>query len=172
MSAEFFANNDLNVTASCFHVNMATDKLFTVHASPCFWEFVFQESGARMIRTVKPFADGYEASTCIWIAYKAYQMKLDYSFGDINLTLGTLANSHKAKFDEMKNWVDNPFQEYQCNKCRNHFVLSKKHAKVGCKSCVSAWSNKSCSHGMCKKCCIEHTSGDDVSACKVKSHSR
>ena len=115
LSAEnFLANNDLNVTASCFHVDMSTEKLFTVHASPCFWEFVFQEAGVRMIKTVKPFADDkYEASTCIRIAYKAYRMNLGYSFGDIDPTRGTLAYSHKSKFDDIKKWVGNPFQEYQ-----------------------------------------------------------
>ncbi len=37
----FLANNDLNVTTSCFQVHIECDDFFTVHASPCFWGFLF-----------------------------------------------------------------------------------------------------------------------------------
>ena len=32
----FLQNNDLNITASCFHVDFSCDNLFSIHALPCF----------------------------------------------------------------------------------------------------------------------------------------
>ncbi len=62
----FLANNDLNVTASCIHVNFAADKLFSVHASPQFWMFLFQPCGDRTIQTVNTVnIDNYGATTAI-----------------------------------------------------------------------------------------------------------
>ena len=60
---------------------------------------------------------------------KALQMELRHSFGQIDPTRGTLAlaKSKKEKFDKMKEWDDSPFHEYQCNKCRNHFTIKKRH---------------------------------------------
>ena len=48
----FLANNDLNITASCFHVNFGTadDKLFSIHASPQFWTILFQKHADRVIK--------------------------------------------------------------------------------------------------------------------------
>ena len=102
--SNFLANNDLNITASCFHVNMVDGQLFSIHAPPCFWEFVFREDCKRLLKTMKPFNDGeYEGKTCVRIAFKAYEMKdFKFTFGDIDPTFGTLANSHKEKFGKMK----------------------------------------------------------------------
>ena len=172
LSAEnFLANNDINVTASCFHVDFTKDELFSIHASPCFWEFVFQKNTDRRITTVYSLdADKYEATTCVRIAYKAFQLGFKHSFGDIDLTRGTLAKSQKEKFDKMKDWTANPFDEYQCKKCHNHFVLKKKSGKIRCKACIKSWANTQCTYQMCKKCCVSYTSGEKVDACKIKSH--
>ena len=51
-AASFLANNDLNITASCIHVNFAADDLFTIDASPCFWRFVFQKHTNGVIQTI------------------------------------------------------------------------------------------------------------------------
>ena len=133
-TSNFLSNNDLNITGSCFHVNLADDQLFSVHASPSFWEFVFQENSKRVIKTVKPFNNGeYGGKTCVRIAFKAFEMQdFGFSFGDIEPTVGTLANSHKEKFDKMKSWADSPLHEYQCNKRVNHYVMAKKHEKMKC----------------------------------------
>jgi hypothetical protein len=125
-----------------------------------------------MIKTVKPFgADEYGANTFVRMAYKAFQMELKHSFGQIDPTRGTLAKSQKEKFDKMKEWDDSPFHEYQCNKCRNHFTIKKRHEKLRCASCTTAWANSKCANKMCKKCCVHHTTlNTSITSCKVKSH--
>lgn len=115
-------------------------------------------------------ADKYGATTCVRMAYKSFQLGFKHSFGDIDPTRGTLAKSQKEKIDKMKDWTDNPFDEYQCSKCQNHFVLKKKSEKIRCNACEKSWANAQCSYQMCKKCCVSHTSDEDMRACKVKSH--
>ena len=171
LSAEnFLANNDLNVTAACLHVDFTTDSLFSFHASPSFWEFVFQKGVDRVIKTVHSFytiENG--ATTCVRMSYKSFQLGFKCLFGDIDPTVGTLALSQKKKFDEMLEWVDSPLLDYQCNKHANHFVLAKKHNRVRC-TCGKAWINKDCTNKMCKKCCMAKEVGRNSILCKVKSH--
>lgn len=172
----FLANNDLNVTASCFYVNFTADELFTIRASPQFWTLLFQSKDNRKIEPIDTFnaAEKYDATTAIRMAFKAYQMKwLSFSLGNIDPTKGTIAASQKEKFDKMKDWVDSPFHEYQCNKCRTYFVVAKKHQKVACTVCSTERANTKCSYNACKGCCVKHVSGgSDVSACKVKDHAQ
>ena len=129
-----------------------------------------------MIKTVKPFAadaDEYGANTCVCMAYKAFQMELKHSFVQIDPTRGTLAKSQKEKFDKMKEWDDSPFHEYQCNKCRNHSTIKKRHEKLRCASFTTAWADSKCTNKMCKnkKCCVHHTTlNTSITSCKVKSH--
>ena len=154
--------------------------LFTVHASPSFWEFAFQKDSDRRIRIVNSFEAGeYGARTCVRMAFKAYELGLKYSFGSIDPTKGTLAASHKEKFDKMANWVDSPFHEYKCNTCRKRvsptvtvksYVLKKRHDRVKCIDCMAAWANIQCSHKRCKKCCIKFTTEGTGDVCKVKTH--
>ena len=62
----FLKNNDLNITACCFHVDFATDGLFSIHASPCFWQFLFQNYAERKILTINQFnSSNYGANTCV-----------------------------------------------------------------------------------------------------------
>ena len=176
----FLANNDLNITASCFHVNFASDQLFSLHALACFWEFVFQKEDSRIIKTAKMFDSGeYGARTFVRIAFKAFEMGFKHSISNINdPSRGKLAKSHKEKFDKMGTWVDSPFREYNCNSCNNQkdggdvhsWVLKKKHDKIKCIKCTTAWSNVKCSYKMCKGCCVAHVDACAVDACKVKSH--
>ena len=79
------------------------------------------------------------------IAFKEFEMGFKFSFGSIDPTDGTLAKSQRDKVVKMNDWVDSPFHEYQCNKCHNHYVLAKKHKKVKCTNCGTAWANRSCS---------------------------
>ena len=185
--SSFLANNDINITASCLLVNFANveGSLFSIHASPCFWRLVFDISH-RIIQPVNVINAGdYKLTTLIRIAFKAFQMKqFGYSFGKVDIaTLDdsklTLAKSQKNKFDEMKDWVDSPFLEYQCNPRQNgsYFAMVKKHTKVTCfgtygRSGVSCGgrANSKCSHKMCKKCCIKHTGEKGCAKCKVKEH--
>ena len=79
--------------------------------------------------------DEYGVNTCVRIAYKAFQIEeydVSFSLGNISFTKGTIAASGKEKFDQMKNWPESPFHEYQCKKEGNHFVLAKNHKKVSC----------------------------------------
>ncbi len=45
----FLKNNNLNITASCLLVDFTSNDLFSVHVSPCFWEFLFQKNSERII---------------------------------------------------------------------------------------------------------------------------
>ena len=129
---------------------------------------------------MKPFkASKYNAKTCIRMAFKAYELGLKYSFGGIDPTDGPLAASHKEKFDKMANWVDSPFHEYKCNTCTRRvsptvtvksYVLKKKHDRVKCIECMTAWANMQCSHKRCRKCCVKFTAVGTVDVCKVKTH--
>ena len=169
----FLDGNDLNVTAACLNVDFASDELFTMHASPCFWEFLFEKSEARVIRTAALFDDGqYSVKTFVRMAFKAFEMSFKCSFDNIvDLTRGKLAESQKAKLDKMASWVDSPFGEYKCNSCNNHtWVLKKKHDRNKCPRCTTAWANAKCSHSLCKSCCVEHVAAVSADACKVKSH--
>ena len=154
-------------------MNFSSDNLFTVHAAPVFWEFLLGKEADRRIITAKPYvAPCYGATTCVRIAFKAFEMSLKFDLGNVDFTQGTLANSQKEKFDKMKSWVDSPFHGHQCNKCRNYFVLRSKHHKVQCVACGPfASANSRCSYKMCKKCCVKHTSDPSVDApYKVKGH--
>ena len=168
------SNNDLNITATCLDVEFTRDELSVLHASPSFWKFLFQKSSERKIETVNTInTSSYDATSCVRIAYKAFDLRLEYSLGKLDPTVGTIAASNKAKFDKMKGWPDSPFHEYQCNKRGNCFIIVKKHKKVACanEEC-NGWANKNCSYSMCKKCCIAHTSAPDghITPCRVKDH--
>lgn len=173
LSAEnFLQNNDLNITASCFHVDFSSDNLFSIHASPCFWEFVFKKMAEKVIKPVNMRNQGgYGATTCVRMAYKAYQMRdFQFSFEKID-PAGSIAATQKKKWDEMIDWENNPFHEYQCKKSRNHFVIVKKHKKIICVTCPAGRANAKCAHKMCKKCCVSYvTSNENIVKCKEKSH--
>ena len=149
-------NNDLNITACCFSIDVSSDPLFSIQASPCFWEFVFQKGSERKIKTVNHHGQSHGPTTCIRMAYKAMRMGFAFSFGDIDVTDGTIANSQKKKIDEMfeENWTENPFLGYQCLKRKSHFVISKKHEKTKCVHCITRWAHAKCCNSMCKKCCV------------------
>ena len=146
----FLANNDVNITASCFHVSYSSDELFTMHAAPVFWEFLFGKENEHKVSTARPYvAANYGSTTFVCIAFKVFEMELPFSFGGVDCTNGTLAKSQKEKFDKMKKWVDSPFHEYQYNKCCSYYVnvMKKKNGKVKCVACdPKAWANKDCSY--------------------------
>ena len=50
----FIANNDINLTATCFEVDLPNDT-FRVHVSPYFWEFAFSTSANRTIQVVDSY---------------------------------------------------------------------------------------------------------------------
>ena len=63
------------------------------------------------------------ATTCVRAAYKAKQMGIRFVLGDLDPTIGTLAATQKAKFDEITKWVDNPLVEY-CAKAKKVILCS------------------------------------------------
>ena len=86
--------------------------------------------------------------------------------------VGTLAKSQKKKLDEMEDWGDNPFVEYQVKPVRGYFVFEKKHKAIAiaCGGCKKRGHYK-CSHKMCKKCCIKLVMENGIStSCKMKEH--
>ena len=67
-----------------------------MHASPTFWEFMFEKESECKVATVKLYAaECYGGTTCVYIAQKAFKMGLQYSLGDVDCTTGTLANKQK-----------------------------------------------------------------------------
>ena len=97
LSAHFvLQNNNLNITASCFHVDITNYELFTVQALPRFWMFLFEKQADKKIQTINTVnIEGYRATTCVRMAYKAYEMGFDFSFGKVDPTVDTIANSQK-----------------------------------------------------------------------------
>ena len=173
----FLANNDVNITASCIHIDFESGSMTaSIFASPCFWTFLFQDHLERKVQAVNTLnGDVYDANTCVRIVHKAFQMEefdIQFILGNIDFTQGTVAVSGKDKFDLMKNWPNSPFHEYQCNKAGNHFVIAKKHKKVNCASeGCNRWANKNCGHKMCKKCCMElQRKSMKSSACTTADH--
>ena len=76
-TARFLDNNEFNITACCLDMNFGLGNhwLFTVHASPCFWQFLFQKQLERTIQLINLFnLRKYSPTTFIRMAYKAYQM--------------------------------------------------------------------------------------------------
>jgi hypothetical protein len=106
---------------------------------------------------VKPYdTSEYEATTLVRMAFKAFELGFPFTFGGLDPTVGTIAESQKVKFDKMKGWNDIPFHAYQCNKVSSYYKIVKKHTEVNCAKCLSVASNKKCTSKMCKKCCTEH----------------
>ena len=167
----FLANNDINITASCFEIDFSKDECFTIHASPCFWEFVFGDAKNRTIQVVDTFEwDKYNATTCIRLAFKAFEMtQFNFNMGNLNPAVGTFANSQKEKLDKMKTWDKYPFHPFDCRKKKNHFVFEAKHDKVPCVECKTGRVNKQCSNKMCKKCCIQYSLSQSTK-CKSRDH--
>jgi hypothetical protein len=94
------------------------------------------------------------------MAFKAKEMSIPCSFGDIDPMNGTFAASQKEKLDKMKGSdQEDPFYEYDCRKKRNlncfHFV--KKHTKINCNGhgCLTR-ANRRCRYKMCRSCCIQY----------------
>jgi hypothetical protein len=87
----FLGNNHLNITTSSFDVDFTTNTLFTIHALPSFWEFVFEKPENRVICAVNTFNyDEYDATSFIRLASKACQMKqFHFSMGEMDPTRGT-----------------------------------------------------------------------------------
>ena len=102
----------------------------SIHASPFFWQFLFQDGLEQKIQSSRTFDKAiYGANTDVQIAYKAFQInQFDFLFDIdcIDLTKRTIAASGKKKFDRTKNWFGSPFHEYQYNKKDTHYALAKK----------------------------------------------
>jgi hypothetical protein len=171
-AAGFLDNNDINVTATCFEVDLPND-IFRVHVSPYFWEFAFSKAADRTIRVVDSYnLSKYTSTTCIRLAFKAFEMdqfKLDME--GLDPTNGTFANSQKEKLDQMKSWEKSPFHTFDCKKKKNKncFMFVSKHDKVACTACKKGRVNKTCSNSMCKKCCVNHALNNSTK-CKCKEH--
>jgi hypothetical protein len=175
-SATWLANNDLNITAACIHVKVIDDDVsFTAHASPCFWQLLFQPTADKKIRSADSFnCHRLGATACIRMAFKAMEMNIPFTFGDIDPMNATFAASQKEKLDSMKDWLNNPFYEYSCRKRPNQncYVFAKKHTKITCDGfgCLVR-ANGKCTHTMCRGCCIKYTHDcPGVPRCSIKDH--
>ena len=73
-AAGFLLNNDMNLTATCFDVDLIWEKWLQIHASPHFWKFLFISDSDRTIEVV----DSYDvtknlATNSIRMAFKHFQ---------------------------------------------------------------------------------------------------
>ena len=170
----FLENNDINVTASCFEVDFSfsKDQCLTLHASPCFWEFVFEKPENRVIKVADSFdLTEYKATTSIRLAFKKFEMQqFNLDMSNLDPTNGTFANSQKVKVDKMKDWIDSPFHSFECKKKNNCFSFVSKHNKVKCVDCGLERVNKQCTFTRCKKCCVKFGMSQQDISCKCKDH--
>ncbi len=90
-------NNDLNVTVSCFQVNIDRDDLFKVHVSPCFWKFLLKNEQRVIMTCNQGDLEAYGAMKCIRMVYKAFEMGIYFTIGKTNQTHGTVTRSQKQK---------------------------------------------------------------------------
>ena len=143
----------------CFDVDFSKDELVSIHAAPCFWEFLFQNKTKRMIRVANPYdTSDYGATTLVRIAYKAFDLGFPFTFGDLTPedVGGTIAESQKVKMDLMSDWHNSPFLTYKCKKEKTYYKIVKKHSQEKCVKCLTKNRNKNCTTKMCKPCCAEH----------------
>ena len=151
-------NNDINVTACCFDVDFSKEELISIHAAPCFGEFLFQSKTNRVIRVAKPYDTSDYEATLVRIAFKAFDLDLPFSFSDLTPedVGGTIAESQKVKIDQMAAWHNSPFLTYTCKKEKTFYKIVKKHSQEKCVKCLTKNRNKKCTTNMCKPCCAEH----------------
>ena len=101
----FLKNNDINVTASCLHIDFSSkDELFELHVAPQFWKFLFDQNINRKVSPISRLGiQNATATTCVRIAFKAFEMGIPFDFGargdPTNRTLAT--RSQKEKIDAM-----------------------------------------------------------------------
>lgn len=120
-------------------------------------EFLFECNADRKIRPISRLVILYaNVTTCVRIAFNAFEMGFFYFGTGGYPTNGTLTNSQKEKIDSMHMCQHNPFVHYNVKKERNHFKLRKKNERVNCEMCKTKAANAKCSFKLCLKCCIEY----------------
>ena len=92
------------------------------------------------------------------MAFKAFELNFQFTFGSLDPTVGTIAVLQKENFDEMKDWTNSPFYSYQLEKKKSHHRIIKKHEQVKCVKCGIKNANQRCSNKICKGCCLVHGS--------------
>ena len=149
----FLQNNDINVTASCLHVDFSKDELFELHVAPQFWKFLFDQNVNRKVSPISRLGvQNATATTCVRIAFKGFEMGIPFEFGaGGDPTNGTLATSQKEKIDAMQMWAGNPFVHYNIKKINNHYRMQKKVAREQCTKCKSRYINSRCTFKLCSK---------------------
>ncbi|KAL7425454.1 hypothetical protein ACHAXM_000022 [Skeletonema potamos] len=56
---------------------------------------------SRKLHVVKPYdASEYEETTLVRMAFKAFELGFPFTFGGLDPTVGTIAESQEAKFDK------------------------------------------------------------------------
>ena len=153
------SNNDINATAAAFEVRIDRTNLedLSVHVSimcaPSFWHFFFGDRVLRCIHKKRCCAKSLAR-----IAYKAFQMKLDFDGIGIDPTSEIIAASHKKKIEEMREsgWSSNPFKLLNISQAKKGgFKVETRYRSVLCLACNHLAANKKCTHSMCKKCCMK-----------------
>ena len=140
-------NFDINAVAVCVHVKVRNKKVTSVNwiVTPEFWHFVFADQTLRLWRTDSP------SRTLVRLAFKSYQMGLDFSWSDLSLTDGELFSSHRKKVEVMeKQWDAYPFSDYKLKrKSKKSFVFTRARSECSC----GRQANLKCKFSKCSKCC-------------------
>ena len=118
----------MNATAYCIHITSVTDVSdggkrvkFALHMWPQLWHLLLSPNSEKRIEVVNQNSLDNPATSYVIAAYKSMQMKIKLNLAKLgDPGVGTLANSQKAKLDEMEEWADYPFVEYRAKKVRGH----------------------------------------------------
>ena len=141
------ANFDINAVAVCVHVQVRNEKVSSAEwvVKPEFQHFVFKDNTLRSWQTDSP------SRTLVRLAWKSYQMGLEFSMSCLSLEDGELFTSHRKKVEEMeKQWGAYPFSGYKLTrKSKSSFVFTPARAECTC----GKQANLKCKFRKCSKCC-------------------
>jgi len=103
-------HNDIDATGVVVEAYRDTMRNLIVkfHVSSAFWDFLL--SDRPVIRPIEG-AVRNSAQTMVRVAFKAFQMNLDFDVSSLDPTTGTIADTHVAKIAKMRGWSKSPFPE-------------------------------------------------------------
>ena len=99
------------------------------------------------IKTIERFELSFcIATTCVRVAYKAFQMSFPYSFGNLYRTNGLILLMEQflwsqKRFSNMMKRIKSPSYKYQFCKCHKYYEIIKKHFYFWCTDWLTKWEN-------------------------------
>ena len=145
------ANCDIIAVAICVLVVVENSEVSATKwiVTPEFWHFLL------ISRTLQSWRTDSPARTLVRMAYKAYQMKIPFSFSSLSLLEGDLFASHQKKILEMKaEWPEYPFSDFRLRvKSRKSFEFALIRTECEC----GRKANRKCVFLKCSKCCFKES---------------